>query len=158
MLFEQFLCKCYLYFNNISALYHLRAWHWTCDMSVPGPMMIQHTICLHHLTSMRKSLQWRHNGCNIVSNHQPHDCFLNRVFNRRSKKTSHLRVTGLCAGNSPATGVFPAQMARNAEDVTIWWRHHDYLELLSKLLGPGINQELLSAVTLKCAWSSCPDM
>ena len=43
---------------------------------------------------------------------------------RRSKKTSKLRVTGLCAGNSPVTGEFPAQRASNAENVSIWWRHH----------------------------------
>ena len=41
------------------------------------------------------SLQWRHNGRDGVSNHQPHDCLLNRLFKRRSKKTSKLRVTGL---------------------------------------------------------------
>ena len=69
-------------------------------------------------------LQWRHNGHDSVSNHQPHDCLLNRVFRRRSKKTSKLRVTGLCAGNSPGTGEFPAQMASYAENVSIWWRHH----------------------------------
>ena len=34
------------------------------------------------------------------------------------------RVTGFCAGNSPVTGEFPAQMASNAENVSIWWRHH----------------------------------
>ena len=28
------------------------------------------------------------------------------------------------AGNSPVTGEFPAQMASNAENVSIWWRHH----------------------------------
>ena len=28
------------------------------------------------------------------------------------------------AGNSPETGEFPAQMASNAENVSIWWRHH----------------------------------
>ena len=48
-----------------------------------------------------KSLQWRHNDHDSVSNHQPHGCLLNRLFGRRSKKTSKLRVTGLCAGNSP---------------------------------------------------------
>ena len=42
----------------------------------------------------------------------------------RSKKTPKLRVTGLCAGNSPGTGEFPAQMASNAGNVSIWWRHH----------------------------------
>ena len=71
------------------------------------------------------SLQWRHNGRDSVSNHQPHDCLLNRLFGRRSKKTRKLRVTGLCAGNSPGTGKFPTQMASNAKNVSIWWRHHD---------------------------------
>ena len=46
-------------------------------------------------------LQWRHNGRGSVSNHQSYDCFLNRLFRRRSKKISKLRVTGLCAENSP---------------------------------------------------------
>ena len=41
-----------------------------------------------------KSLQWRHNERNSVSNHQPHDCLRNRSFGRRSNKTSKLRVTG----------------------------------------------------------------
>ena len=40
------------------------------------------------------------------------------------KIPSKLRVTGLCVGNSPGTGEFPAQMASNAENVSIWWRHH----------------------------------
>ena len=47
------------------------------------------------------TLRWRHNDHTGVSNHQPHHCLLNRLFRRRSKKTSKLRVTGLCAGNSP---------------------------------------------------------
>ena len=40
------------------------------------------------------------------------------------RKHQKLRVTGLCMGNSPETGEFPAQMASNAENVSIWWRHH----------------------------------
>ena len=46
-------------------------------------------------------------------------------------KTSKLRVTGLCAGNSPVTGEFPAQMASNAENVFISWRHHEKSDLPS---------------------------
>ena len=69
-------------------------------------------------------LRWRHNGRDSVSNHKPQDCFLNRLFRHRSTKISKLRVTGLCAGNSPEAGEFPAQMASNAENVSIWWRHH----------------------------------
>ena len=69
-------------------------------------------------------LRWRHNERDVVSNHQLHDYLLNRLFRPRSKKTSKFRVTGLCSGNSPGTGEFPAQMASNAENVSIWWRHH----------------------------------
>ena len=47
------------------------------------------------------SLHWRHNEHGGVSNHQPHGCLLNRLFRHRSKKTSKLRVTSLCVGNSP---------------------------------------------------------
>ena len=49
---------------------------------------------------------------------------LNRLIRSRSRKTSKLRVTGLCTGNSPGTGKFPAQRDSNAEIVSIWWRHH----------------------------------
>ena len=84
--------------------------------------------CVEYSGTSKKAhlaLQWRHNGRDSVSNHQPHDCFLNRLFRRRSKKISKLRVTGLCAGNSQGTGEFPAQMASNAENISIWWRHHE---------------------------------
>ena len=74
------------------------------------------------------SLRWRHNGHDRGSNHQPHHCLRNRLFRRRSKKTSKLRVTGLCVGNSPVTGEFAAKMASYAENVSIWWRHHAWYE------------------------------
>ena len=47
------------------------------------------------------TLHRRHNDHGGVSNHQPHGCLLKRLFRRKSKKTSKLRVTGLCVGNSP---------------------------------------------------------
>ena len=84
-------------------------------------------VCIsswHAYWSLQNALRWRHNELDGVSDHQPHDCLLNRLFGRRSKRTSKLRVTGLCAGNSPGTGEFSAQMASNAENVSIWWRHH----------------------------------
>ena len=83
----------------------------------------------------RVSLQWRHNGRDGVSNHQPHHCLLNRLFRRRSKKTSKLHITGLCLGNSPGTGEFPAQMASNAESVSIWWRHRVFLKCWPPKMG-----------------------
>ena len=93
--------------------------HWDTTNSVS-----RDTVCSHNtsreLCAANAPLRWRHNGRDGVSNHQPPECLLNRLFRRRSTKTSKLRVTGLCAGNSPV----PAQMACNAESVSIWWRHH----------------------------------
>ena len=37
------------------------------------------------IESDHESLRWRHNEHDSVSNHQPHDCLLNRLFERRSK-------------------------------------------------------------------------
>ena len=52
---------------------------------------------LQYKTLFRKdispSLQWRHNGRDNVSNHQPHDCLLSRLFRHRSKKTSKFRAS-----------------------------------------------------------------
>ena len=70
-------------------------------------------------------LRWRHTERDSVSNHQPHGCLLNGLLRRRSKKTSKLRVTGLCVGNSPGPVNSPHKGASYAEDVSIWWRQHD---------------------------------
>ena len=79
---------------------------------------------LAKVLSPETSLQWRHNERDDVSNHQRLDGLLNRLFRRRSKKSSKLRVTGLCERNSPVTGEFPLQRASDAENVSIWRRHH----------------------------------
>ena len=65
-----------------------------------------------HLLNVKnnRSLQWRHNERDGVSNHQPHDCLLKRLFRRRSKKISKVRVTGLCEGNSPHIGPVTRKM------------------------------------------------
>ena len=55
----------------------------------------------HNVIMQCLALQWRHGERDGVSNHQPHDSLLKRLFRRTSKKTSKLRATGLCVGNSP---------------------------------------------------------
>ena len=135
--------------NNIPALVQMMAWRRPGDKPLSVAMManlpthicVSRPQCVKLMTLSLTSLlvyhvknltyiqswplKWRHNGRDGVSNHQPHSCLLNsRVIRRRSKKTSKLCVTGLCAGNSPVTGEFPAQMASNVENVSTWWRHH----------------------------------
>ena len=77
----------------------------------------------HHLLK-KYPLQWCHHERDGVSNHRRLDCLLTRLFRRRSKKTSNLRVTGLCEGNSTVTSEFPSQRASNAENASIWWLNH----------------------------------
>ena len=72
------------------------------------------------------TLQWGHNECHGISNHQYPDCLLSCFFlRRRSKKTSKFHVTGLCEGNPQVTGGFPSQRASNTEYVSFWWCHHE---------------------------------
>ena len=71
----------------------------TMSTETQGVLPVMPTSSLECLTPF--SLYWRHNDHDGVSNHQPHGCVLDRLFRRRSKKTSNLCVTGLCMGNSP---------------------------------------------------------
>ena len=72
-----------------------------------------------------KTLQWRHDGRDGVSNHLAQDRLLIHLFRRRSKETSKLRVTSLCEGNSPVTRV--------VKRVSIDEWHENIYELVKKL-------------------------
>ena len=72
-------------------------------------------------------LLWHHSERDGVSNNRRLDSLFNLLSSRRSKKTSKLRVTGLCEGNSSVTGEFSSQRASNAENVSIWWRQHVFI-------------------------------
>ena len=109
-----------------SAIYHRAAHSHTVRWCVAG-------LCIGRIDFVdgdpygrrTQPLHRRHNEPDGVWNHQPRDCLLNYLFRCRSKKTSKLRVTDLCPENSPGTGEFSVQKASNAENVSIWWRHHD---------------------------------
>ena len=144
--------------------------HWTSFVQyTPCPIPYVHVVtrncvCCYlsecptvhsHFNQVKVALQWRHNGHGSISNHQLHDCLLNRLFRRRSKKTSKLRVTGLCAVNSPGTGEFPAQMVSNLEKVSIWWRHQEVSQSNVTMLLPQIHsttEELYTRFALCCLW------
>ena len=67
---------------------------WIHDGLISSNTVLQWCICLclwppsgwaTAWLSQNGTLRWRHNGRDIVSNHQPHHCLLNRLFGRRSK-------------------------------------------------------------------------
>ena len=79
--------------------------------------LIEHITPLPHFSDVIMSaMASQFTGVTIV--------FLNHLFRRISNKTSKLRVTGLCGRNSPVIGGFSAQRSYNAENVSIWLRHH----------------------------------
>ena len=91
----------------------------SCSSSMADPPLNPHAIQIYPYFPS----QWRHNGRKSVSNHQPHNCVLNCLFRRRSKK-----------------------ITRNAENVSIWWRHHDSWKHILQclpLVGRGISLAIL---------------
>ena len=98
------------------------------------------------------SLHWRHNEPDGVSNHQPRDCLLNCLFKYRSKKTSKLRVTGLCVENSPGPVNSPhkrpvTRKMFSFDDVIMLWRHRIVMSL-SKCIELCISRILLTICAL----------
>ena len=79
-------------------------WRWLCRPYCRSIILNENIRILINCMYSVSALQWHHNGRDSVSNHQPRDCLLNRLFGRRSKKTSKLCVAGLCVGNSRVTG------------------------------------------------------
>ena len=92
-----------------------------CVCSGRAPQAVTYSV----VNSFQTTSQWCYNEGDGVSNHRGINCLLNRLLRRRSKEASKLRVTGLCTGNSLGTGEYLTKMASNAENVSIWWRHHD---------------------------------
>ena len=89
------------------------------------------------------SWQWCHNECDGISDHWYLYCLLDHLFRRRSKKSSELHDTDLFEGNSLVTSEFSAQWGSNAENVSIWWRHHVWSSLHEKLSWPLVRSDIL---------------
>ena len=132
---SHYLNRCWLIITEV--LWHSPDGNYTGNAQGIGPWHKSHDLRLHpHLPQQMSS--WRNQSSSPslslqqcrderdgVSNDRLLVCLSNRLFKRRSKKTSKLRVTGLCEGNPPVTDGFPSQRASNGEHVSIWWSHHD---------------------------------
>ena len=74
------------------------------------------------------ALQWRHNELDNVSNHQSPECLLNRLFKAQIKGNLKTPRHWPLWGEFTETGKFPAHSASNAENVSIWLRHHGFCQ------------------------------
>ena len=73
-----------------------------------------------HSHARQKHLQWRHIERDGVSSHRRLDCVLNRLFRRRSKKTSKLRVTGLFEGKCLNIMTTPGSLTAHRVESRDW--------------------------------------
>ena len=125
---------------------------------IVGKIWLQVILKREHLyVIFNSALQWRHNWRDSVSNHQPHDCLLNLVFRRRSKKTSKLRVSGLCAGNSP----WPVNSPHEGPETRIIFQFDDVI-METNMAGAGIawpaKPAALSNNTGRVCFTCTPDI
>ena len=136
MWFKQFQCRrCHVPVNHLNQLASVGPIHVYENSSALFQIMTCYLVVPQwRVASRHQALTWtnidlpsvgRHNEHDEVSNHRRFECSTNRLSRRRSKKTSKFRVIGLCKGDSPVTGEYAAQRASNAENVFIWWRHHE---------------------------------
>ena len=113
---QNYIMKSHYYVDSIPKIQSIQ----NVSRKVQGHLLLDLFTSQKTLRSERwwctfRSLQWRHNECDGVPNHQPHDCLLNSLFKAQIKE--HIkapRYWPLC-GNSPITGEFPAQRASNAD-------------------------------------------
>ena len=80
------------------------------------------------INSMTRALQWRHNGCDGASSHQPHDCLLNRLFKAQIKEnTKAPRHWPLCGEFTGDRWMYPF------DDVIMeWWGCN--IQIISKIV------------------------
>ena len=98
-----------------------------------------------------KTLRCRHNERDGVSNHQPQDCLLNRLFRRRSKKHQSSASLALVWGihqwpmNSPHKGPVTRKMFP-------FDRHHDVIMKIWLLELRNLMQFIQYTIIFCCVW------
>ena len=106
--------------------------------------------------------QWRHNGQKASQITIP-SIVCSTVCSGADKRKHQSSLTDLCEGNLPVTGEFPSQWASNAENVSIWWRHHYFLIAISNMTycfvhghPCGYHRGILSSLSKHCilVWES----
>ena len=135
---ESFASDQYLIINH-PMVFAIYAALWICtDSNHCYKMPTKHISSLIHLYFLffhlenshlwwRFALQWGHNERDGVSNHQPHDCLLNRLFRHRSKKTSSFASLAFVRGihrwpvNSPHKGPIKRKMFPFDDIIMVSW-------------------------------------
>ena len=100
------LCKCEMVYlvNCANSIVLYSKGPDTVQTSITMRVHIRNNVIWEISHMITLALRGRHDKRDSVSNHRGLDYLLNRLFRRRSNKSSKLRVTGLFEGNSPHKG------------------------------------------------------
>ena len=93
------------------------------DGFVPG-CVVPSQVLTHGDTETCEALQWRYNEPNGVSNHQSHDCLLNRYSGADQRKYQSLASLAFVRGIHRWWWIPVIKRASNAKNASIWWRLH----------------------------------
>ena len=129
--------KGHMYSNHCSVhwthfIQHKRSWvtfnaHWLVGTNHNDDVAIDMTALLSDdITVTSWCARWRFKSVATRLFAQP--CVQAHI----STKTSKFRVTGPWEGNPSVTGEFHSQKVSNAENVSIWWRHHINMKMIPK--------------------------
>ena len=111
-----FLCKGWVYHTTVQMHKCNDKWHFDHEFvsawyRIVPKLRMSHISLSHYSDVTMSAMASQITGVSIVCS--------------RSKIIWEPRATGLCEGNPVTmTGRFPSQRASNAENVSIWWRHH----------------------------------
>ena len=107
----------WIFFKNLSSQIPWKIYHRLVDSPYKGQWYVFHD-------TMPSPLQWCYNERNGVLNHRYLDCLLNHLFKCKKENIKAPRHWPLW-GESTGDRWIPLTKASNAENVSIWWRHHE---------------------------------
>ena len=92
-------------------------WYSTCQLNDPHNFILPWRDLKHYNDVIMSTIASQITSLTIV-----YSTVYSDADQRKHQSSASLAI---CAGNSPGTGEFPVQRASNAENVSIWWRHHE---------------------------------
>ena len=99
--------------------------NYSTDINDLSVICLFYMICDCNTHSQPCTLQWRHNDHDGISNHQPRRLFTQPSIQTQIKENIKAPCHWPLCGEFTGTGEFPTQRVSYAENVSIWWRHHE---------------------------------
>ena len=107
------------------------AWTWTGNQPHSASTIVQFTdkcMCLTDSIHYTTTQHYNDVIIGVIASEIPSFTIVYSIVYSGADQREHLSSAPLAF----VRGKFPAQMASNAENVSIWWRHHEYFSFATK--------------------------